>query len=96
MTAIRLSPEIRKSVDTWAKKQTNKPSRSEAVRRLLEQALAAGGPATRTDQAAPAARAERMAGEQIDRMLADSDQSRAVKANRKKRLLKGPAEFRKK
>jgi hypothetical protein len=39
---------------------------------------------------------EKMAAEQIDRMLEQSDQPNAVKAKRKKRLLKGPAEFRKK
>jgi hypothetical protein len=43
---------------------------------------------------ARAARAEKMAGEQIDRMLQQSDQPEAVKAKRKKRLTKGPAEFR--
>jgi hypothetical protein len=36
-----------------------------------------------------------MAGEQIDRMLEQSDQPDVVKAKRKKRLTKGPAEFRK-
>jgi hypothetical protein len=35
-----------------------------------------------------------MAGEQIDRLLEQSDQSNAVKARRKKRLIEGPAEFR--
>jgi hypothetical protein len=35
-----------------------------------------------------------MASEQIDRMPEQSDQSNVVKAQRKKRLIKGPAEFR--
>jgi hypothetical protein len=39
VTAIRLSPELRNNVDAWAAKQTDKPSRSEAIRRLVELGL---------------------------------------------------------
>jgi metal-responsive CopG/Arc/MetJ family transcriptional regulator len=39
--AIRLSSDLRAAVETWAEQQTDKPSRSEAIRRLLELALAA-------------------------------------------------------
>jgi hypothetical protein len=39
------------------------------------------------------ARAEKMAGEKIDRMLEKSDQPDAVKAKRKRRLTKPPAEL---
>jgi metal-responsive CopG/Arc/MetJ family transcriptional regulator len=39
VTAIRLSPELRAAIDAWAKKQEDKPGRSEAIRRLVEQAL---------------------------------------------------------
>jgi metal-responsive CopG/Arc/MetJ family transcriptional regulator len=39
VTAIRLSEELRAAVDKWAVKQEGKPSRSEAIRRLLEMAL---------------------------------------------------------
>jgi Arc/MetJ-type ribon-helix-helix transcriptional regulator len=91
---IRLSPKLRKSVDAWAVAQPDNPSRSEAIRRLLEVALAAAAAAKGGDMTARAARAEKMAGEQIDRMLQQSDQPEAVKAKRKKRLTKGPAEFR--
>jgi len=41
VTAIRLSPELRNNVDAWAAKQTDKPSRSEAIRRLVELGLKA-------------------------------------------------------
>jgi len=40
VTAIRLSPELRQAVDAWAEKN-GAESRSEAIRRLVEQALAA-------------------------------------------------------
>lgn len=41
MLAFRLAPTVKAEVDSWAAKQPDKPSRSEAIRRLLDQALAA-------------------------------------------------------
>jgi hypothetical protein len=97
VTAIRLSPKLRKSVDAWASRQSDRPTRSEAIRRLIEQALAEALSAGQHGiKAASASRAEKMAAKQIDRMLEHSDQPNAVKAKRKKRLLRGPPEFRKK
>jgi predicted transcriptional regulator len=40
-TTIRLSDEIKAKIDEWAARQEDKPPRSEAIRRLVEQALAA-------------------------------------------------------
>jgi hypothetical protein len=40
VSAIRLSLVLRASIDSWAKEQPDKPSRSEAMRRLVEFALA--------------------------------------------------------
>jgi metal-responsive CopG/Arc/MetJ family transcriptional regulator len=39
--AIRLSKGLRSAIESWAMQQIDKPSRSEAIRRLLEFALAA-------------------------------------------------------
>jgi hypothetical protein len=41
VTAIRLSKELRGTVDDWAGKQDDTPSRSEAIRRLVELGLKA-------------------------------------------------------
>src|ERR1700738_4740168 len=41
VTAIRLSIELRESVDAWAAKQPGAPGRSEAIRRLIELGLKA-------------------------------------------------------
>jgi hypothetical protein len=41
VTAIRLSKELRETVDKWADKQTDEPGRSEAIRRLVELGLKA-------------------------------------------------------
>jgi hypothetical protein len=39
VTAIRLSEELRASIDAWAERQKDKPSRSEAIRMLIERGL---------------------------------------------------------
>jgi metal-responsive CopG/Arc/MetJ family transcriptional regulator len=46
VTAIRLAPELRASIDEWATQQPDKPSRSEALRRLASKALASQEPVT--------------------------------------------------
>ncbi|TXN15873.1 hypothetical protein FV219_01500 [Methylobacterium sp. WL122] len=38
-TSIRLSPDIRAEIDAWSATQPDRPSRSEAIRRLVEEAL---------------------------------------------------------
>jgi Arc/MetJ-type ribon-helix-helix transcriptional regulator len=38
---IRLPMALRSQIQTWAKQQKDRPSRSEAIRRLIEFALAA-------------------------------------------------------
>jgi hypothetical protein len=43
VSAVRLPPDISSSVDDWASKQTDGPSRSEAIRRLVELGLKAKG-----------------------------------------------------
>ena len=46
VTAIRLSPDLRDRLDAWISRQEDpKPSRSEAIRRFVESALAAEAPA---------------------------------------------------
>ena len=40
MLALRLPPALRADIERWAKQQKDKPSRSEAIRRLIEVALA--------------------------------------------------------
>jgi hypothetical protein len=41
VTAIRLSKELRETVDGWADEQDDQPGRSEAIRRLVELGLKA-------------------------------------------------------
>ena len=39
VTAIRLSKQLRETVDKWAGKRDDQPGRSEAIRRLVELGL---------------------------------------------------------
>ena len=91
VTAIRLSSELRENVDAWAAGQIDEPGRSEAIRRLVEMGLASARRAeVRTKRSATASE---MAGEEIDR-LGDPSATDEELQIRKRRLLKGPKEFR--
>jgi hypothetical protein len=43
VTAVRLAPALKSQIEDWAKQQPDNPSRSEAIRRLVQVALAAKG-----------------------------------------------------
>jgi hypothetical protein len=92
LMGFRADPVIRASIVRWAENQPDMPSLSEAIRRLVELGLAGGArPAGRSEKTA--VKAKELAGAQIDRMV---DKSAPVEeqASRKRRLLKGPEEFR--
>ena len=87
---LRLEPGALARVDRWAASQQDDPSRSEAIRRLVELGLASAQRArARTKTAAKAAE---MASEEIDRLgdLSATDEERRL---RKRRLIRGPKEF---
>ena len=89
---FRASPTMRASVVRWAESEPDNPSLSEAIRRLVELGLTVK---TRPKQSAPARaeRAKALAGKVIDSFsTAGTDVEET--ASRKRRLLKGPEEFR--
>ncbi len=91
LVGIRLPAEMLAAVDRWAA-TNNASSRSQAIRGLIDVALAAAelhGPMS------PKARsmALELAGKQLDKLL-DPSASDEERAERKRRLLKGPKEFR--
>jgi len=92
VTAIRLSPALRNSIDQWAKRQADKPPRSEAIRRLVELGLAGARPPPRPSPKV-ASKASELAAQQIDQ-LADPSATDEERQTRKRRLLTGPKEFR--
>ena len=80
-------------IDAWIGAQAApRPTRAEAMRRLSQIALARLRPAGRRSEAS-ATRASDMAGEAIDH-LGEHAVTAEVRAQRKRRLLKGPSEFR--
>jgi hypothetical protein len=92
---VRMQPDELKSLDAWIKTQrAPRPTRAEAIRRLVGQALAGAQPSEKRSKKS-AAKAREMAGKAIDRLLGDvgslpvDEQER-----RKRRLTKGPSEFR--
>jgi len=65
VTAIRLSMQLRESVDAWAAKQLDEPGRSEAIRRLVELGLT-GKAKPKSTGPLRAARVADLAAETID------------------------------
>ena len=91
LIGLRLQPGLLARVDRWAASQKDDPSRPDAIRRLVELGLAiaqrAGG---RTKKAAKAAE---MASQEVDR-LGDPSATDEERQLRKRRLIRGPREFR--
>jgi hypothetical protein len=91
LTSISVSSELRERVDAWAAKQSDKPTRPEAILRLVE--LGPEATQQRGSLVNRAAKASEMAAREIDRLIDPSatDEERQL---RKRRLIKGPKEFR--
>ena len=90
---VRMQPDELKSLDVWIK--TPRPPRAEAIRRLVGQALAGGAQPSQKRSKKSAAKAREMAGQAIDRLLGDAGSLPVdEQERRKRRLTKGPSEFR--
>jgi hypothetical protein len=89
---FRASPTMRASVVRWAENEPDNPSLSEAIRRLVELGLTVK---TRQKQSTPARseRANDLAAKIIDTFSTEAAGVEET-ANRKRRLLTGPEEFR--
>jgi hypothetical protein len=89
---VRLQPAQLAALDAWIARQDAQLSRPEAIRRLLEIALAVSQPVkSRTHKARSTALD--LASTQLDRLL-DPSAPDEERQSRKRRLLKGPKEFR--
>jgi hypothetical protein len=87
---VRLTPDQIKWLDTWIAKQREPLTRPEALRTL---ALMKVKTERRQSPDQQKERAREMAGKAIDRM-SDTTAPADAQAGRKRRLLKGPEEFR--
>jgi hypothetical protein len=88
--AVTVSKSLLAQIDRW-RRQRGAQTRSEAVGRLVEQALGIGQGRRMTRKFA--ATASELAGRAIDR-LADQSATREERAKRKRRLIRGPQELR--
>ena len=89
---MRVSDEFLKSVDKWRAKQDGKPSRAEAIRRLVELGLTVKAK-SKQPSAALAGRAKELATKAAEKMI-DPSVPAEERAQRRRRLTRGPSEFR--
>jgi len=90
VSAIQLPIKLTAAIDKWAEENGIK-SRSEAIHRLLEFALAALQPLQQRNLEA-ASKALELAAREIDKLI-DPSTADEERKTRKRRLLRGPKEF---
>jgi hypothetical protein len=90
-SAVRLSSKLTAAIDKWAE-ENGVSSRAEAIRRLVELGLSSSKPLHRRNLEA-ASKALELAAQELDKLVdpSASDEERTL---RKRRLLRGPKEFR--
>jgi Arc/MetJ-type ribon-helix-helix transcriptional regulator len=93
VSAVRLPDDLTEEIDSWARKHDT-ASRSEAIRRLVELGLKAKTAEKPVRRPGRRRRAQELAAEAIDK-LGDSAASTDERDERRRRLTKGPSEFRK-
>ena len=88
---VRLQRTPLAALDHWIARQEDRPSRPEAIRRLVEQALAGSpsGPGSSTARA----KATDLASKRLDKLI-DPATPEDERQRRKRRILRGPGEFR--
>ena len=102
LMGFRADPAIRASIVRWAELQPDRPTLSEAIRRLVEQGLTVKTKAASrrgdslpnpTTKPGRRSRAQELAKDTIEK-IADPAASPEERAQRRRRLTKGPEEFR--
>jgi hypothetical protein len=90
---MRLADEFLDKIDHWASQQEDQPGRSEAIRRLVELGLTVRRLKAKQAPVQRARRAKQLAAQAIDKM-GDPTLHPDEHAQRRRRLTKGPEEFR--
>jgi hypothetical protein len=93
MMGFRAEPVLRAAIVRWAENQPDMPTLSEATRRLVELGLAVKAPARSVSKPDRRLRAQELAAKAIDK-IADPSAPPDERAQRVRRLTKGPEEFR--
>jgi hypothetical protein len=92
LVGVRMTEELQDEIKIWAKKQEDQPPLATAIRRLVELGLT-HAKFFRTRSEKRSTRAKQLSAETID-TLVDPSTSADEAAQRKRKLLKGPEEFR--
>jgi len=90
---VRIQPDLLRRLDIWCARQEAELSRPEAIRRILDAALANTVDITSPSRKNTSSTASEMAGSTLDQ-LGDKSASDEQQAKRKRSLVKGPSEFR--
>jgi hypothetical protein len=93
LMGFRADPVIRAAIVRWAEKQPDMPTLSEAIRRLVELGLKATTPAKLVSKASNKTRAAELAAKVVDKIV-DPTAPTDERDRRRRRLTKGPPEFR--
>jgi len=93
LMGFRADPVMRASIVRWAERQSDTPTLSEAIRRLVELGLKAKTPETKTGKPDRRLRAQELANKVIEKMI-DPAAPPEERAKRRRRLTKGQTEFR--
>jgi len=93
MMGFRADPVTRAAIVRWAENQPDMPSLSEAIRQLVELGLTVKTPARPTSKPGRRLRARELATKAIEKII-DPAAPPEEQAQRRRRLTKGPAEFR--
>jgi hypothetical protein len=93
MMGFRAEPVLRAAIVRWAEKQPDMPTLSEATRRLVELGLTVKAPARPISKSGRRLRAQELATKAIEKII-DPSAPAEERAQRQRRLTKGPPEFR--
>jgi Arc/MetJ-type ribon-helix-helix transcriptional regulator len=92
VSAVRLPADLTREIDGWARKH-DAESRSEAIRRLVELGLKVKAQARPVSKPGRRLRAQELATKAIEKII-DPAAPPEERAQRRRRLTKGPSEFR--
>jgi hypothetical protein len=93
MVGVRMSEELQAEIRAWAGKQDDDPPFATAVRRLVELGLTFKTQARPRSKPGRSLRAQELAENTIDK-IGDPSAHAEERAHRRRRLTKGPEEFR--
>ena len=90
---VRMQPAPLSALDAWLAEQPDQPTRAEAIRRLLEIGLKVKTPERSVSKPGRMVRAQELATKAIEKII-DPAAPPEERAQRTRRLTKGPTEFR--